>query len=82
MTPDIQSTISEYIRTQVIKRPQYSLGNEDALISTGLIDSFHLVDLAVFVEETFGVRIEDTELNASTFDTIAQLSAIIQQRLK
>ena len=82
MTPDIQSTISEYIRTQVIKRPQYRLGNEDALISTGLIDSFHLVDLAVFVEETFGVRIEDTELNASTFDTIAQLSAIIQQRLK
>ena len=82
MTPDIQSTISEYIRTQVIKRPKYNLGNEDALISTGLIDSFHLVDLAVFVEETFGVRIEDTELNASTFDTIAQLSAIIQQRLK
>ena len=82
MTPDIQSTISEYIRTQVIKRPKYNLGNDDALISTGLIDSFHLVDLAVFVEETFGVRIEDTELNASTFDTIAQLSALIQQRLK
>jgi hypothetical protein len=28
------------------------------------------------------VRIEDTELNSSTFDTITQLSAFIQQRIK
>jgi acyl carrier protein len=82
MISDIEAKISEYIRMQVIKRPKFDLGNDDALISSGLIDSFHLVDLAVFVEETFGVRIEDIELNASTFDTIAQLSAIIQLRLK
>ncbi len=82
MIPEIESKISEYLRTQVIKRPKFDLGNDDALISSGLIDSFHLVDLAVFVEETFGVRIEDTELNVGSFDTIAQLSAIIHQRLK
>ena len=82
MISDIESKISEYIRTQVIKRPKFDLGNDDALISSGLIDSFHLVDLAVFVEETFGVWIEDTELNASTFDTITQLTALIHQRLK
>jgi acyl carrier protein len=82
MTPDIESMLAEYIRLQVLKRPKYNLGKDDALISNGLIDSFHLVDLAVFVEETFGVRIEDTELNSSTFDTVAQLSALIYQRIK
>jgi acyl carrier protein len=82
MLPDIEVTLAEYIRTQVLKRPKYNLGSDDALISSGLIDSFHLVDLAVFVEEQFGVRIDDTELNASTFDTIAQLRALIQQRIK
>jgi acyl carrier protein len=82
MTLDIESTLAEYIQTQVLKRPKYNLGSEDALISSGLIDSFHLVDLAVFVEEQFGVHIEDTELNSSTFDSIAQLSALIQQRIK
>jgi acyl carrier protein len=82
MTLDIESTLSEYIRTKVLKRPKYILGLDDALISSGLIDSFHLVDLALFVEEQFGVRIEDTELNSSTFDSIAQLGAFIQQGLK
>ena len=45
-----------------------------------MIDSFHLVDLALFVEEEFGVRIEDFELNADTFDTLAQLAALIEER--
>jgi acyl carrier protein len=50
------------------------------LISSGLIDSFHLVDLALFVEETFQVRLDDTELNAQTFDTPARLAEIIRAR--
>jgi len=50
------------------------------LISSGLIDSFHLVDLGLFVEDKFGVRIDDAELNKETFDTIEQLTAIIVER--
>jgi len=38
------------------------------------------MDIALFVEDTFGVRIEDTELNAQTFDTLNQLSALIDSR--
>ena len=79
---DIEAKLAEYILTQVMRRPNYKLGHDDPLISSGLIDSFHLVDLAVFIEEQFGVRIEDTELNASSFDTITQLSALIQGRIK
>jgi acyl carrier protein len=50
------------------------------LISGGLVDSFSLVDLALFIEENYGVRIDDTELNADTFDTLEQLAAIIEDR--
>jgi acyl carrier protein len=77
---DIEKDLTEYILTQIIKRPKYPLDKDTRLISSGLIDSFHLVDLAVFVEEKFGVRIDDSELNAATFDTLPQLSALIRQR--
>jgi acyl carrier protein len=80
MASNIEIPIIDYIRTQIIKKPGYMLEPQDSLISSGLIDSFHLVDLALFVEEKFGVRIEDTELNASTFDTIAELAEIIRKR--
>lgn len=77
---EIETALSEYIRTQVLKRPRYELGDNDPLISSGLIDSFHLVDLSLFVEEAFDVRIDDTELNAETFDTLSELADLIRQR--
>jgi acyl carrier protein len=53
---------------------------DEKLISSGLIDSFSLVDLALYVEDTFGVRIDDTELNADTFDTLNELTDMIRGR--
>jgi acyl carrier protein len=80
MTDEIETTLAKYIAEKILKQPKRAIGPEDRLISSGLIDSFHLVDLALFVEETFRVRIDDTELNAQTFDTLAALAAIIRAR--
>ncbi len=80
MPADIQSTLSQYIAAEILKQPKRSIAPDDKLISNGMIDSFHLVDLALFVEDTFGVHLDDTELNADTFDTLAQLTALIEQR--
>ena len=72
--------LSTFIAKNILKQPKRAIGVDERLISGGLIDSFNLMDLALFVEDTFGVRIEDTELNAETFDTLAQLAALIQSR--
>lgn len=80
MTTDIISTLAQFIATEILKQPGRSLAAGEALISSGLIDSFSLVDLALFVEDTFGVHIDDTELNADCFDTLQGLAAIIQSR--
>lgn len=80
MTDSIIFTIEKYIATQVLKQPNRQIAAEEPLISSGLIDSFSLMDLALYVEDTFGVRIEDTELNANTFDNLTQLAALVASR--
>lgn len=77
---DVITTLESYIVTTVLKQPSRKINPDEPLISSGLIDSFSLMDLALFVEDTFGVRIEDTELNADTFDNLAQLEALITSR--
>lgn len=81
MTDMIISNIEKYIAAQILKQPNRKISTDEPLISSGLIDSFSLMDLALFVEDTFGVRIEDTELNANTFDNLAQLASLIQSRM-
>ncbi len=80
MNSEIEARLIDYIRGQILKRPKYPLDREDTLVSSGLIDSFHLVDLAIFIEEQFGVKIEDTELNRDTFDSVAELAQMIEER--
>jgi len=72
--------LSTFISSEILKQPSRTIQPDEALISSGLIDSFSLMDLALFVEDTFGVRIEDTELNADTFDTLNALAELIQSR--
>ena len=74
------STIGKFIAEKILKQPNKEIKPDEALISSGLIDSFSLMDLALFVEDTFGVKIEDTELNAETFDSLNQLAGLIKSR--
>lgn len=77
---EIVTQLSAYISAQILKRPGEAINPDEALISGGLVDSFHLVDLALFVEDSFGVHLDDTELNAETFDSLNQLAALIVER--
>jgi len=72
--------LAAYIAAEILKQPKRNIRPDEALISSGLIDSFSMIDLSLFIEDNFGVRIEDTELNAETFDTLEQLAALIQSR--
>jgi acyl carrier protein len=80
VTDKIISELEKYIATQILKQPGRKIAADEPLISSGLIDSFSLMDLALFVEDTFGVRIEDTELNANIFDNMTQLASLIESR--
>ena len=80
MTDEIIATLQHQIAADILKQPNRLIQVNEKLLSTGLIDSMSLMDLALFVEDTYGVRIDDTELNKETFDTLEQLAALILER--
>lgn len=80
MTTDTITTLAKFIAEKILKQPGKVISPEEVLISSGMIDSFSLMDLALFVEDTYNVRIEDTELNAQTFDNLNQLASLIVSR--
>lgn len=80
MPTELIPNLEKYVATKVLKQPERRIDADEPLITGGLVDSFSLVDLALYVEDAFGVRIEDTELNAQSFDTLRQLAALIESR--
>jgi len=81
MTDTLFEQLSTYVASEFLRQPGRLIKPEEPLLSSGLVDSFHLVDLSLFVEKNFGVRIDDAELNASTFDNLSQLVALVRSRM-
>ncbi len=77
---EIEKLLTERIKNDLLKDPGCQIGADEPLISSGRIDSLSLVDLALLVEEDFGVHLDDSELNTDYFDTIHQLAELIQSR--
>ncbi|HSF82374.1 MAG TPA: acyl carrier protein [Anaerolineales bacterium] len=80
MDNSVITILANFIAKEILKQPNRTISPEQTLISSGLIDSFSLVDLALFIEDTFGVHVDDTELNAEIFDNLVELSELIRTR--
>ena len=48
------------------------------LFSTGIIDSFGVLELIAFLEETFGVDIDPGRHELTEFDTIDKIVALVR----
>jgi acyl carrier protein len=73
----IKQTLRDFICTELLRKPDYALDDNEPLITGGLIDSFSLVQIGVFIDDEFGVNIPDTELTVANMDTLNQMAARI-----
>ena len=76
----IINTLQMKITADILNIPEKKIKSDESIIESGLIDSFSLVDLSMLIEDMFDVRIDDTELNSDTFDTLEQLADLILSR--
>jgi acyl carrier protein len=70
----IRDTLRRYVCAELMGEPSYRLGDDEPLITGGLIDSFCVAHLGVFIETTFGVYIPDADLTVENMDTIASIA--------
>lgn len=78
---EIKGKLKHYILHEILRNADYPLADNEAMISGGLIDSFSLVHIAVFVENEFSVKIPDTDLTVENMDTIEAMAQRILQEL-
>lgn len=70
--------LTEYIRTEIGFTG--ALGEDDDLLEAGVLDSFNIVTLAMFVQERFGVEFEAEDLVRANLAKLSALVALIRSR--
>ena len=56
------------------------LSNDDSFLEKGIVDSTGVLELVSFVEETFGIQVEDEELIPENLDSVDNLSSYIRRK--
>jgi acyl carrier protein len=54
--------------------------DDTLLFSSGLIDSFSMVDLIIFIEDTGGLRVHPADVTLDNFDSIDRILAFVEAR--
>jgi acyl carrier protein len=57
------------------------LSEEDSLLETGVIDSTGVLELVAFIEETYGIKVEDEEIVPENLDSISNITSYIGGKL-
>jgi len=76
---------AERIRTYIIDN--FLLGEESdldgtaSLLESGIVDSTGVMELAMFLEEAFGIRVADEDFVPENLDTIENLAGFVERKL-
>lgn len=71
---DLIARLRTFILHKIVKQPSLTLGDDEPLITGGVMDSMSLAYLGVFIEQEFGVQIPDNDLTTEAMDTLGQMA--------
>lgn len=80
-TMPIETQIRSYILENFLyTSDQGKLRNSDSFLEDGIVDSTGILELLMFVEETFGIQVEDEEVLPDNFDSVERLKRYVQMK--
>jgi acyl carrier protein len=80
MPEDTKKIIIDYIRKEYLEEDSNQQIKEDTkLISSGIVDSFSMVSLKMFLEKKFNIKIPDDKATPEAFDSVTDIMILLKQ---
>ena len=77
----MEAVINDYISREFVQDATLlPLGNATSLLETGVLDSLGLLRLVVFVQERFGITMDDADLVPENFDSVDAICDYLRSR--
>jgi len=77
---DASNTIRQFIIENFLFGEDNNLKEETSFLESGMIDSTGILELVCYIEETFGISVQDEELIPENLDSIANVVAYLNRK--
>jgi acyl carrier protein len=76
----MREKVHTFIQSNFIFDENVTIGDDEPLIGSGIIDSTGILELISFLEKEFSIVFEDQELVGENFNTIHSIVAMLQRK--
>jgi len=73
--------LREFIANNFLFSAEFSLGDEDSFMETGILDSIGVLHIILFLEEDYHINMSDDEIIAENLDSIHNLKKFVDRKL-
>ena len=78
----VDASIREFLRERALARAdKETIGTDEPLLDSGVLDSASILELVSFLEDRYGISIEDEELVPEHFETIDTVVKLVESKL-
>ncbi|HEV2324323.1 MAG TPA: acyl carrier protein [Terracidiphilus sp.] len=77
----IGKELRAFIYQNFLLGQDFVLGDSDSFLENGVIDSMGVLELVAFLQETYGITVENEELIPDNLDTLEKLTAYVTRKL-
>lgn len=78
---DIRQQTRDFITSNFYVADPAALQNDASLLDRGIIDSTGVLEVIGFIEDTFGIKVEDNEMLPENLDSIDRIAAYVSRKL-
>ena len=76
-----EQKVREYILDNYLfTDDQTALANEDSFLDKGIIDSTGIMEVIFFIEQEFGIQVDDEEMVPENLDSVNNIVAFIGRK--
>jgi len=77
---EIKDQVRSFLTTNFYVPDPAELANDASLLDQGLIDSTGVLEVIEYLETTFGITIEDSEMLPENLDSIDKIAAFVDRK--
>jgi acyl carrier protein len=77
---DILQTVRDFVVASFLFGDGSRLQDTTSFLREHIIDSLGILELTAFLEETYGIKIEDHELIPENMDSLANVAAFLERK--
>ena len=78
---DIREKLVEFFEENFMVELDENFNDDDSFLENGIIDSTGVLELILFLEENFGIKVEDDEVVPENLDSINNLKRFIESKV-